>query len=61
MLAYTETEQAMERIAPSFDQVDETDELVNDRLPGMPLLGFLTGTVVSLALWAGLAVLAWAS
>lgn len=51
----------MERIAPSFDQVDETDELVNDRLPGMPLLGFLTGTVVSLALWAGLAVLAWAS
>jgi hypothetical protein len=61
MLAYTETEQAMERTAPSFDHVDETDELVNDRLPGMPLLGFLTGTVLSLGLWAGLAVLAWAS
>jgi hypothetical protein len=51
----------MERIARSFDRMDETDELVNDRLPGMPLLGFLTGTVLSLGLWAGLAVLAWAS
>ncbi|MDX2170511.1 MAG: hypothetical protein SF182_25790 [Deltaproteobacteria bacterium] len=51
----------MQRIAQSFEGVEETDELVNDRLPGMPLLGFLTGTVLSLALWAGLAVLAWAS
>jgi len=51
----------MERIARSMDGMDETDELVNDRLPGMPLLGFMTGIVLSLGLWAGLAVLAWAA
>ncbi len=51
----------MERIVRSFDRMEEADELVNDRLPGMPLLGFLTGTVLSLGIWAGLAVLAWAS
>jgi hypothetical protein len=51
----------MEHLAHSLERMDETDELVNDRLPGMPLLGFLTGTVLSLALWAGLAVLAWAA
>jgi len=51
----------VEHLSHSVGRLDGTDELVNDRLPGMPLLGFLTGTVLSLALWAGLAVLAWAA
>jgi hypothetical protein len=38
---------------------DDLDELVNDRLPGMPLLGLLSGTMVSLAIWAAVAVIAW--
>ena len=33
----------MERIAYHLDELDEADELVNDRMPGMPLLGFFTG------------------
>lgn len=45
--------------AQSLKGYDEADELGNDRLPGMPLLGFITGTLLSLALWAGLAMLAW--
>jgi hypothetical protein len=49
----------MPRIAESLERYE--DELGNDRLPGMPLLGFLAGTVLSLALWAGLAMLAWAT
>lgn len=51
----------MPRVAHSLERYEETDELGNDRLPGMPLLGFVTGTVLSLALWAGLAMLAWAT
>ena len=31
---------------------------INDRIPGMPLLGFFTGTVLSLAIWGAVAVLA---
>ncbi|MEO8602054.1 MAG: hypothetical protein ABI629_05705 [bacterium] len=50
----------MEHLA-HIQRIDRTDELVNDRLPGMPLLGFLTGTIFSLAMWAGLAVLVWAA
>lgn len=50
----------MPRLAHTLE-FEEKDELVNDRLPGMPLLGFLTGTVLSLALWAAMAVLAWAA
>jgi hypothetical protein len=53
------TERAMPRIAESLERYDDVDELGNDRLPGMPLLGFLTGTVLSLAMWAGLVMLAW--
>jgi len=35
-----------------FESIDNnTDELGFDRLPGMPLLGFFTGTVLSLAIW----------
>jgi hypothetical protein len=49
----------MERIARTIEQLDDTDELVNDRIPGMPLLGFVTGTVLSLAIWGALAVIAW--
>jgi len=51
----------MGHLVHSLERTEDTDELVNDRLPGMPLLGFVTGTVVSLAMWAGLAVLAWAA
>ena len=51
----------MPRIAQSLRRYEDGDELGNDRLPGMPLLGFLTGTVLSLAIWAGLAMLAWAT
>jgi hypothetical protein len=48
----------MQRFAEALE-FDDTDELVNDRLPGMPLLGFLSGTVLSLAIWAAVAVIAW--
>ena len=51
----------MPRTAESLERYEDADELGNDRLPGMPLLGFLTGTVLSLALWAGLVMLAWAT
>lgn len=51
----------MPRAAHTLTHYEDADELVNDRLPGMPLLGFLTGTVLSLGLWAGLAMLAWAA
>ncbi len=49
----------MQRTAHTFETFEDADELVNDRLPGMPLLGFLTGTVLSLAIWGFVAVLAW--
>lgn len=49
----------MQRIVPTFEAFEEADELVNDRLPGMPLLGFLTATVLSLAIWGFVAVIAW--
>jgi hypothetical protein len=52
-------ESGMERLAYPFEELDEPDELVNDRLPGMPLLGFLTGTVLSLAFWGAVAILIW--
>jgi hypothetical protein len=48
----------MQRFANTLEHPDDADELSNDRLPGMPLVGFLAGTVLSLALWAGVAVLA---
>ena len=48
----------MQRIASAIN-VEEVDELVNDRLPGMPLLGLLTGTLLSLALWGAVAIIAW--
>lgn len=48
----------MQRIAQTFDYED-TDELGNDRIPGLPLLGFLTGTVLSLAIWGAVAFIAW--
>ncbi|MGH7785464.1 MAG: hypothetical protein ACRERC_01280 [Candidatus Binatia bacterium] len=48
----------MERVADTLKRFDEADELVNDRLPGMPMLGFFTGAVVSMGIWAALAVLA---
>jgi hypothetical protein len=49
----------MERVAQRIEEFEDTDELVNDRLPGMPMLGFLSGAVLSLAIWGALAVIAW--
>lgn len=48
----------MQRIAYHVDEIDDADELTNDRLPGMPLLGFLTGAILSLAIWGAVAVVA---
>jgi hypothetical protein len=48
----------MERTAYHLDELDEADEFINDRIPGMPLLGFFTGTVLSLAIWGAVAFLA---
>ena len=49
----------MERIAYPIEDLEDADELVNDRIPGMPLLGFFTGAVVSLGIWGAVAFLAW--
>lgn len=49
----------MQRLAYPLEELDDTDELANDRLPGMPLVGFLTGAVLSLAIWGAVAILAW--
>jgi hypothetical protein len=35
------------------------DELALDRLPGMPMVGFLAGTVLSLGIWGLVALIAW--
>ena len=51
-------ERAMQRIAYHVDEMEEADELTNDRLPGMPLVGFLTGAMLSLAIWGAVAVVA---
>jgi len=48
----------MERLANHFDELEEPDELVNDRIPGMPLLGLLTGALLSFAIWGAVAVIA---
>jgi hypothetical protein len=59
----------MQRIAyhpdelDELDELDEADELTrdelgNDRLPGMPLLGFVTGALLSLVIWGALAFVA---
>jgi hypothetical protein len=48
----------MQRVASHWEELEETDELVNDRIPGMPLLGFLTGAVLSLVIWGAVAVIA---
>jgi hypothetical protein len=42
-----------------FDDGRYDDELEMDRLPGMPFLGFLTGTVLSLTIWAAFGLVAW--
>jgi len=46
-------------VAHRFEEVNEPDELGLDRLPGMPMLGFFTGTVLSLAIWGAVALVAW--
>ncbi len=46
-------------VADGLEQLRETDELGLDRLPGMPMLGLLAGTVFSLAIWGAVALIAW--
>jgi hypothetical protein len=53
------TELVMQRVAHTFEAFDEPDELANDRLPGMPMLGFFAGTVLSLAIWSVVVLVAW--
>ena len=42
-----------------FDAPNDVDELDVDRLPGMPLLGLFTGTVLSLTIWVAVGFVAW--
>ena len=37
----------------------EADELVFDRVPGMPLLGFFLGSAFGLAIWLAVGWVAW--
>jgi hypothetical protein len=47
------------RISPAvIEPADEVDEL-RDGAPGMPLVGFFTGTIFSLPIWAFVGWLAW--
>jgi len=48
----------MPRVAHTFAS-DEPDGLANDRLPGMPFLGFFAGAVLGLAIWGFVALVAW--
>jgi hypothetical protein len=41
-------------------RVEPLDELNLDRLPGMPLLGFIAGTLLSLSIWGTVVLVAWA-
>ena len=36
-----------------FAAFEDRERLTYDRLPEMPLLGFLTGSIFSLAIWLG--------
>ena len=49
----------MTHTASRFDGPIDIDELALDRLPGTPLLGFFAGTVLSLAIWGAVALVAW--
>ena len=42
-----------------FGYFNNRDELLNDRLPGMPLVGFVAGTICSMAIWGAIAIVAW--
>ena len=46
-------------IVDEIAEVAGEDELRLDRLPGMPLVGFFTGAVISMALWGVLGWVAW--
>jgi hypothetical protein len=43
--------------AHGFESLGRTDESGFDRLPEMPLLGFFTGTVLSLAIWGAVVLI----
>jgi hypothetical protein len=49
----------MQELANTLERFDDADELSNDRLPGMPLLGFLTGALFGLVMWGAVAMLVW--
>ncbi len=42
-----------------YKELDDADDFGIDRLPGMPMLGFLAGTVLGLGLWGAVWVIAW--
>ena len=42
-----------------FEDHREVDELDVDRLPGMPMIGLFTGTVLSLTIWVTVGFVAW--
>lgn len=46
-------------VASRFEGLHDIDERALDRLPGTPLLGFFTGTLLSLAIWGAVALIAW--
>jgi hypothetical protein len=46
-------------VVRGFESVSSADELGLDRLPGMPLLGFFAGTVLSLAIWGAFMLIAY--
>jgi hypothetical protein len=50
---------AIEQIGPRIEPLGEEDELRCDRVPGMPLVGFFTGSVFSLGIWILLGWVAW--
>ena len=48
----------MQRLAYRVEELEDIDELSDDRLPGMPLVGFITGALMSLVIWGAVAVVA---
>jgi hypothetical protein len=47
------------QIEPTVERFKEDDEMRFDGIPGMPLVGFFTGSVFSLAIWFVLGWVAW--
>lgn len=46
-------------IEPVVERLGAEDDMGFDQLPGMPLVGFFTGSVFSLGIWVLLGWVAW--